>query len=112
MQKPNAENPDADNPILSDVEISALRPAREVLGADFVDRQTAVQGQRGVRGYRYEIYRDRAGAFRVRFLTPGGEVLFSTEGYGTRQSAVSAIRMIQDSASSSTIEDVESAARR
>lgn len=112
MPKPDAEKADAENPILSDTEIAAMRPAREVLGKAFVDRQIASQRQHEGSRYRYEIYRDQAGAWRVRFRTPNGEILFSTEGYRTRQSAVSVIKTIQHTASSNTIEDVKQAARR
>ncbi|MDO8900274.1 MAG: DUF1508 domain-containing protein [Phenylobacterium sp.] len=110
MPKPNAKKADAENPILSDAEIAAMRPARDVLGKAFVDRQMASQRPPENAPYRYEIFRDLAGAFRVRFRTPSGEVLFSTEGFRTRQSAVSAIKTIQDTASSDTIEDVKQTA--
>jgi len=110
MPKPNAQKADAENPNLSDAEIAAMRPAREVLGEAFVERQMASQRPRERAPYRYEIFRDKAGDFRVRFLTPSGEVLFSTEGFRTRQSAVSAIKTIQDTASSDRIEDVKQTA--
>ena len=116
MPKPNAEKPDPENPILSDAEIAAMRPVREVLGEEFVRRQLASRdraaSQRSGGAYRYEIYRDQAGAFRVRFRTPSGEVLFATEGFSSRGSAVNAIRAIQGAAGSNNIEDVKDGLHR
>ena len=104
MPKPNAEKADAENPLLSNSEIAAMRPAREVLGHAFIDQQRT-PSSRSKALYRFEIYRDRAGAFRVRFRALNGEILFSSEAYETKQSAIQAIKTVQDMASISPIED-------
>lgn len=45
--------------------------------------------------HKFEIYKDKAGEFRVRFLASNGEVMFSTEGYKAKGSAQSAIASIK-----------------
>jgi len=42
----------------------------------------------------FEIYKDKAGEYRVRFKY-NSEVMFSTEGYASKASAKSAIESIQ-----------------
>ena len=37
--------------------------------------------------YKFEIHKDKAGEFRVRFKAPNGEVMFATEGYISKASA-------------------------
>lgn len=43
--------------------------------------------------YSFEIYKDKAGEFRVRFKY-NSEVMFSTEGYSSKASAKNAIESI------------------
>ena len=45
-------------------------------------------------GHHFEIYKDKAGEFRVRFKH-NKEVMFSTEGYSSKASAKNAIASIQ-----------------
>ncbi|MBD58848.1 MAG: DUF1508 domain-containing protein [Citromicrobium sp.] len=45
-------------------------------------------------GYAFEIYKDRAGEFRVRFKY-NSEIMFSTEGYSSKASAQNAIDSIK-----------------
>ncbi|MES2341211.1 MAG: YegP family protein [Pseudomonadota bacterium] len=45
--------------------------------------------------YKFEIYKDKAGEFRVRFKAPNGEVMFSTEGYAAKASAKNAIESMK-----------------
>lgn len=45
-------------------------------------------------GHHFEIYKDKAGEFRVRFKY-NSEIMFSTEGYSTKASAQNAIESIQ-----------------
>jgi len=44
---------------------------------------------------RFEVYEDPAGQTRFRFLGAGGEVIFSSEGYRSRSSAMQAIESIK-----------------
>jgi uncharacterized protein YegP (UPF0339 family) len=45
-------------------------------------------------GHHFEIYKDKAGEFRVRFKY-NTEVMFSTQGYSSKSSAQNAIDSIQ-----------------
>ena len=45
-------------------------------------------------GHHFEIYKDKAGEFRVRF-SYNDEVMFSTQGYSSKSSAKNAIASIQ-----------------
>ena len=45
-------------------------------------------------GYAFEIYKDKAGEFRVRFKY-NAEIMFSTEGYSSKASAQNAIDSIK-----------------
>lgn len=44
--------------------------------------------------HKFEIYKDKAGEFRVRF-SYNGEPIFSTEGYKSKASALNAIESIK-----------------
>ena len=45
-------------------------------------------------GHHFEIYKDKAGEYRVRFKY-NSEVMFSTEGYSSKEGAKHAIASIQ-----------------
>ena len=45
--------------------------------------------------YRFEISKDKAGEFRVKFKAPNGEVMFSTEGYSSKASARNAVESMK-----------------
>jgi uncharacterized protein YegP (UPF0339 family) len=55
--------------------------------------------------YKFEIYKDKAGEFRVRFKAPNGETMFSTEGYSSKASATNAIASIQKNGPNAAIDD-------
>lgn len=54
--------------------------------------------------HKFEIYKDKAGEFRVRFKY-NSETMFSTEGYSSKASAVSAIESIKKNGSGAPTED-------
>ena len=54
--------------------------------------------------HKFEIYKDKAGEFRVRFKY-NSETMFSTEGYSSKESAKSAIASIQKNGPGAEIED-------
>lgn len=54
--------------------------------------------------HKFEIYKDRAGEFRVRFKY-NSEVIFSTEGYASKASAKNAIESIQKNGPGAPTED-------
>lgn len=54
--------------------------------------------------HKFEIYRDKAGEYRVRFKY-NSETMFSTEGYSSKSSAINAIESIKKNGPSADIED-------
>ena len=55
--------------------------------------------------YKFELYKDKAGEFRFRFKAQNGEIMFGSEGYKQKASAVSAIESIKAHAASATLDD-------
>ncbi len=54
--------------------------------------------------HKFEIYKDKAGEFRVRFKY-NSETMFSTEGYATKASAQNAIDSIKKNGPDAPVED-------
>lgn len=54
--------------------------------------------------HKFEIYKDKAGEFRVRFKY-NSEVMFSTEGYASKASAQNAIDSIKKNGPAAPVED-------
>ena len=54
--------------------------------------------------HKFEIYKDKAGEFRVRFKY-NSEVMFSTEGYASKASAQNAIDSIKANGPKAPVED-------
>lgn len=54
--------------------------------------------------HKFEIYRDKADEFRVRFKY-NSETMFSTEGYSSKASALNAIESIKQNGPSALVED-------
>ena len=55
--------------------------------------------------YKFEIYKDKAGEFRVRFKAPNGETMFATEGYAAKASAKNAIESMKKNGPEAEIDD-------
>jgi uncharacterized protein YegP (UPF0339 family) len=55
--------------------------------------------------HKFEIYKDKAGEFRVRFKY-NSEVIFSTEGYSSKASAKNAIESIQKNGPGAPTDDI------
>lgn len=55
--------------------------------------------------YKFEIYRDKTKAFRVRFVAANGDTIFSTQGYAAKVSAKNAIKSIIKNTPKAAIED-------
>lgn len=55
--------------------------------------------------HKFEIYKDRAGEFRVRFKY-NSEVIFSTEGYASKSGAKSALEVIKKSVPAAPVDDI------
>lgn len=54
--------------------------------------------------HRFEIYKDRAGEYRVRYKYKS-EIIFSTEGYASKMSAYNAIESIKKNGPDAPVED-------
>jgi len=54
--------------------------------------------------HKFEIYKDKAGEYRVRFKH-NSEVMFATEGYASKASAMNAIESIKKNGPEAPIED-------
>ena len=54
--------------------------------------------------HKFEIYKDKAGEFRVRFKY-NSEIMFSTEGYASKSSAQNAIDSIKQNGPAAPVED-------
>ena len=61
-------------------------------------------------GYRFEIYKDKAGEFRFRFRAPNGEKMFASEGYANKASAKSTIKSIVKHVGKAAVDDISKAA--
>lgn len=55
--------------------------------------------------YKFEIYKDKAGEYRVRFKAPNGETMLSSEGYKSKSSAQNCIESVKKNASGATTDD-------
>lgn len=55
--------------------------------------------------YKFEIHKDKKGEYRVRFRAGNGEIMFSSEGYDAKASAMNAIRSIQENGPKAEIVD-------
>lgn len=55
--------------------------------------------------HKFEVYKDKKGEFRVRF-SYNGEVMFSTEGYAAKASAMNAIESIKKNGPGAPVEEV------
>lgn len=54
--------------------------------------------------HKFEIYKDKAGEFRVRFKY-NSETIFSTEGYASKSGAKSAIESIKKNTPGAEVDD-------
>ena len=60
--------------------------------------------ERDAMAYKFDIYKDKAGEFRVRFKY-NSETMFSTEGYSTKASAKNAIESLKKNGPDAEIDD-------
>ncbi|MFG1478886.1 YegP family protein [Xanthobacter sp. V4C-4] len=54
---------------------------------------------------KFEIFKDKAGEFRFRYRASNGEIMFSSEGYKAKASALDAIESIKKNTPSAAVED-------
>ena len=56
--------------------------------------------------YKFEIYRDKKGEFRFRFVAPNGEKMFASEGYVSKASAKNTIKSIVKHVAAAAVDDI------
>jgi uncharacterized protein YegP (UPF0339 family) len=54
---------------------------------------------------KFELYKDKAGGFRFRLKAGNGEVIASSESYGTKAGALNGIESIKKNASDANVDD-------
>ena len=54
---------------------------------------------------KFEVYKDKKGETRFRYRAKNNEIMFSSEGYAAKASAMSAIKSIMKNATTATIDD-------
>ena len=54
---------------------------------------------------KFEVYKDKKGETRFRYRAKNNEIMFSSEGYAAKASAMSAIKSIMKNAPTATIDD-------
>lgn len=55
--------------------------------------------------YKFEVFKDKTGEFRFHFKAPNGEMMFASEGYTQKASAMSAIETIKKNAAGAATDD-------
>lgn len=55
--------------------------------------------------FKFEVYKDKANAYRFRFRASNGEVMFSGQGYKQKQSAAHAVESIKKNAPGAEVDD-------
>lgn len=54
---------------------------------------------------KFEVYKDKKGETRFRYRAKNNEIMFSSEGYSAKASAMSAIKSIMKNVAAATIDD-------
>ncbi len=57
--------------------------------------------------YKFELKKDKQGKVRFNFKAPNGQVMFSSQAYESRSSAIKTIESIKKNATDADIVDVE-----
>ena len=53
--------------------------------------------------YKFEVTKDKAGKFRFNFKAPNGQVMFTSQGYAQKSSAMKTIESIKKNASDADV---------
>jgi uncharacterized protein YegP (UPF0339 family) len=55
--------------------------------------------------FRFEIFKDGQGGFRFRFRSPGGDILFASEAWETKEAAMAIVEAIRQGAPGALLVD-------
>lgn len=61
---------------------------------------------------KFEVYKDKKGETRFRFRAANGEIVFTSEGYKAKASAMKTIESIKKNVAGAPVETVEPAAKK
>ena len=61
---------------------------------------------------KFELYKDKKGETRFRFRASNGEVMFSSEGYKAKASALKAIESLRKNVAAAAVEEIAPAAKK
>ena len=61
---------------------------------------------------KFELYKDKKGETRFRFRASNGEVMFSSEGYKAKASALKAIESLRKNVVAAAVEEIAPAAKK
>lgn len=61
---------------------------------------------------KFEIYKDKKGETRFRYRASNGEVMFSSEGYKAKASAMKSIESLKKGVASAVVVEMEAAAKK
>lgn len=59
---------------------------------------------------KFEVYKDKKGETRFRYRANNGEIMFSSEGYSVKASAMKAIASIKKNAAAAAVDELDAAA--
>lgn len=57
--------------------------------------------------YKFEVYQDKKGDYRFRFVASNGQTMFASQGYNQKASALKAIESIKNNAPDADTVEVE-----
>lgn len=95
---------------LRDLIISWKKNAAEAgYNRDNLLRSLEAETQEATSGYKFQIYKDIAGAYRFRFKSGNGQVMFASQAYTRKSAALRAIEQIRNQVATAEIEEMEEA---
>jgi len=90
-----------------DVADALLDERARINGASLINKSSAVDYQRRLIGMagKFEISKDKSGEFRFHLNAPNGEIIASSQGYKSKDSAENGIKSVQTHAPGATVVD-------
>lgn len=81
---------------------AGIRSVMKHAAAAAVEDQTAEEKKKNPK---FEVYRDRAGAFRFRMRAPNGQQIAASEGYTTKAACLNGIESVKKNAADALVLD-------
>lgn len=83
---------------------AGIRSVMKHAAAAAVEDQTAEEKKKNPK---FEVYRDRAGAFRFRMRAPNGQQIAASEGYTTKAACLNGIESVKKNAADAPVVEME-----